>query len=127
MASSQSNPGFVTGQIPTAAQWNSYFTVKQDALIRTIYVSGDTTVLSSACKYVCDCSSGDIALTINPAFGQPGHENRVRVVMKSVTPAGHKVTFVGQTFMIINECDGGGAGWLDIDADGTTLSACGVP
>lgn len=28
----QSNPGFTTGQVPTAAQWNSYFTAKQDAL-----------------------------------------------------------------------------------------------
>ena len=31
-ALAQSNPGFVTGQVPTAAQWNSYFTAKQDAL-----------------------------------------------------------------------------------------------
>lgn len=28
---SGSNPGFVTGQIPTAAQWNSYFTGKTDS------------------------------------------------------------------------------------------------
>ncbi len=27
-----SNPGFVDGQIPTAAQWNSYFTAKLDDL-----------------------------------------------------------------------------------------------
>jgi fibronectin-binding autotransporter adhesin len=29
-ALAQSNPGFVTGQIPTAAQWNSYFAAKLD-------------------------------------------------------------------------------------------------
>lgn len=28
----QSTPGFVTGQVPTAAQWNSYFAAKQDVL-----------------------------------------------------------------------------------------------
>jgi len=27
-----SNPGFTTGQVPTAAQWNGYFTGKQDDL-----------------------------------------------------------------------------------------------
>lgn len=31
-ASAQSTPGFVTGQVPTAAQWNSYFAAKQDYL-----------------------------------------------------------------------------------------------
>ena len=28
----QSTPGFVYGQVPTAAQWNSYFAAKQDVL-----------------------------------------------------------------------------------------------
>lgn len=32
IALAQSNPGLVTGQVPTAAQWNSYFSAKQDAL-----------------------------------------------------------------------------------------------
>lgn len=31
-ALAQSNPGFITGQVPTATQWNGYFTAKQDAL-----------------------------------------------------------------------------------------------
>jgi len=31
-ALAQSNPGFVTGQVPTATQWNSYFSAKQDVL-----------------------------------------------------------------------------------------------
>ena len=31
-ALAQSSPGLVTGQVPTAAQWNSYFAAKQDVL-----------------------------------------------------------------------------------------------
>lgn len=31
-AAAQSSPGLVTGQVPTAAQWNSYFAAKQDLL-----------------------------------------------------------------------------------------------
>jgi hypothetical protein len=42
-AVAQSNPGFVNGQIPTAAQWNSYFTAKQDALgYAPVNKAGDT-------------------------------------------------------------------------------------
>jgi len=38
-----SNPGFVTGQVPTAAQWNSYFTAKEDELGYTpVNKAGDT-------------------------------------------------------------------------------------
>lgn len=31
-ALAQSSPGLITGQVPTAAQWNSYFAAKQDVL-----------------------------------------------------------------------------------------------
>ena len=82
MANTQSNPGFVTGQIPTAAQWNSYFTKKQDALLNTVYITGPITqaVANTACKYVCDTSAGDVTLTYSPGLGQSGHENRVTFV-----------------------------------------------
>ena len=30
LAFAQSSPGLITGQVPTAAQWNSYFAAKQD-------------------------------------------------------------------------------------------------
>lgn len=44
MASSpQSNPGLIYGQIPTAGQWNSYFSAKQDALGFTpVNIAGST-------------------------------------------------------------------------------------
>lgn len=44
-AFAQSNPGFVFGQVPTAAQWNSYFTTKADAVSGTLTsptISGGT-------------------------------------------------------------------------------------
>lgn len=42
-ALAQSSPGLVTGQVPTAAQWNSYFAAKQDVLGYTaVNRGGDT-------------------------------------------------------------------------------------
>jgi hypothetical protein len=32
----QSSPGFTTGQIPTAAQWNGYFAQKQDYVVHSV-------------------------------------------------------------------------------------------
>jgi hypothetical protein len=32
----QSSPGFTTGQIPTAAQWNGYFAQKQDYVVHPV-------------------------------------------------------------------------------------------
>jgi hypothetical protein len=131
MASTQNNPGFTTGQIPTAVQWNSYFTSKQDALISTVTVTGNATVLSTACKYVCDTTAGDITLTISPTIGQSGKENRVRVVKRSATPNANKVIIPNGSYtqiLIVSENDAGGAGWLDVDANGAfPLMACGVP
>ena len=41
-AHSQSSPGLVYGQVPTAAQWNSYFMAKQDWLgYRPVSIGGD--------------------------------------------------------------------------------------
>ena len=41
-ASAQSSPGLIYGQVPTAAQWNSYFAAKQNVLGYTpINKSGD--------------------------------------------------------------------------------------
>jgi len=43
LAFSQSSPGLYTGQVPSAAQWNSYFAKKQDALgYVPVNRSGDT-------------------------------------------------------------------------------------
>ena len=50
----QSAPGLVTGQVPTAAQWNSYFAAKQDALGYTpcntagCFMTGPLTTVAAA-------------------------------------------------------------------------------
>lgn len=42
-AAAQSNPGLVYGQVPSAAQWNSYFSAKQDVLLYTpVNKAGDS-------------------------------------------------------------------------------------
>jgi len=131
MASVQGNPAFTTGQVPTAAQWNAAWTAKQDALISTVPITGNSTVLNTACKYVVDTSSGSVRLIVPPSIGQSGKENRVRIVKKSATPNANQVIISDGTndlAYIINENDAGGSGWLDVDADGTNLTNfCGVP
>ena len=53
LAAAQSTPGLITGQVPTAAQWNSYFAAKQDALGFTpcntagCFMSGPLTMTAS--------------------------------------------------------------------------------
>lgn len=50
-ALAQSSPGLVTGQVPTAAQWNSYFAAKQDYLgftpLNTTSVVGSTPIVAT--------------------------------------------------------------------------------
>lgn len=47
IACAQSNPGLVYGQVPTAAQWNAYFTAKQDWPVPTFTSSTAGTVPAS--------------------------------------------------------------------------------
>lgn len=134
MANQGGNPGFVTGQVPSAAQWNAAWTVKADALIATVTVTGNSTVVSTTAKLIVDTSSGNILITIPPGLGQAGKENRVRIVKKSATPNSHQVIIsptgssADAVAFLLNENDGSGVGWLDIDANGTILTNfCGVP
>lgn len=134
MASVQSNPGFVTGQVPTAAQWNAAWTAKQSALIDTATISGPTTVVSASVKFTCQTDGGSFIVTVPPTLGQPGQENRVEFVKKSLIANANQVQFstdgtVGNIFAyLINENDGGGAGWAFIDMDGIKItSVMGVP
>ena len=132
MASVQGNPGFVKGQVPTAALWNAQWTVKQDALINSVSVTGASTVLNTCCKLTVDTSSGNVPITVPLNFGQAGKENWVRIIKKSATPNSNVVilTTDGSTEFarIINENDGGGQGYLDVYVDGSAVTGtCGVP
>lgn len=134
MANQGGNPGFVLGQVPSAAQWNAAWTAKADALIATVKVTGNSTVVGTTAKIVVDTTAGNVLITIPPVLGQSGKENRVRVVKKSATPNTNQVIISptassGATVaFIVTENDGSGGGWLDVDADGTNLTnICGVP
>lgn len=134
MANQGGNPGFVKGQVPTAAQWNGAWTLKADALIATTTVTGNSTVIATAAKLVVDTTSGPVLITVPPVLGQAGKENRVRIVKKSATPNSNQVVIsptasAGDAVAwLINENDGSGAGWLDVDMNGTIItSICGVP
>lgn len=134
MANQGGNPGFVTGQIPSAATWNAAWTVKADALIATMTVTGNSTVIATCAKLVVDTSSGNVLITVLPSLGAAGNENRVRIVKKSVTPNANQVivsptaSSADAVAWLVNENDGSGAGWLDVDANGTILTNfCGVP
>ena len=132
MANSQSNPSFVTGQKPTAAQWNSYFTVKQDAEIPVTTITGDRSIVDgeSGSIYICDTSSGEITITFDPALGSSSALFWVRFIKKSGTTNTNNViiTTDGSTLagIIINESSTSGEGFIDIYANGTSLIACGV-
>jgi len=70
----QSSPGLVYGQVPSAAQWNSYFAAKQDLLVGAPYsVLGNKTGSSLAPTWltVPNCSGGNQAVTWtnNSGFG----------------------------------------------------------
>lgn len=134
MANQGGNPGFVTGQVPSAAQWNAGWTAKADALIATTMVTGNSTVVATGAKIVVDTSLSNILITVPPGLGQAGKENRIRIVKKSATPNANRVVISSTESSgdaiayLINENDGSGAGWLDVDANGTILTNfCGVP
>ncbi len=67
---SPSNPGFVTGQVPTAAQWNSYFTAKADyngdGSFATLEVSGASVLTGSLTANGAVSGSGITALFASP-------------------------------------------------------------
>lgn len=135
MANIQTSPNFVKGQVPTAAQWNGYFAGKLDALVGvTLTVSAATNVAATVAKMIVDTTGGDVIIEYSPTLGQPGKENRVRFVKKSVTPNANKVylttdgTMLTNFATLVSENDLGGAGWLDVDVDGTSVTTiCGLP
>lgn len=134
MANQGGNPGFTKGQVPSAAQWNAAWTVKADALIATVKVTGNATVAATCAKIIVDTTSGDVLITVPPGLGAAGRENRTRIVKKSATPNANRVVVsptassADAVAFLINENDGSGVGWLDVDSDGTNLTNfCGVP
>lgn len=67
-ALAQSSPGLRQGQVPTAAQWNSYFAAKQDYLGFTPITSGN--VLGSS-PIVSTVGGGSVTLSCPTCIGNP--------------------------------------------------------
>jgi fibronectin-binding autotransporter adhesin len=83
-ALAQSNPGFVTGQVPTATQWNSYFSAKLDYNSAAPYLSvcgpgvpgtvptppGDPTqFLNANCAWGTVSGSGNVSASGSASVG----------------------------------------------------------
>jgi len=85
----QSNPGLITGQVPTAAQWNSYFAAKQDVIGYTaVSKSGDTMLgrlaTAGAAPALTSCGT-------SPSIS--GDDEMGEVTMGTGTPTGCVITF----------------------------------
>lgn len=68
----QSSPGLVYGQIPTAAQWNGYFSTKQDVLVGQPYsVLGNVTGSAAPPTWlpVPSCNGSNQAVNWTPSAG----------------------------------------------------------
>jgi len=135
MASVQSNPGWLLGYVPSPAEWAAAFSGKQDALLSNTSVSADATILDTACKVTVDTSAGDVVLRFNPTSGTSILQNTVRVVKRSATPNANIVyiTLDGvaanavATITTENGSAGAnGAGFMIVDANGSTIEAYGV-
>lgn len=98
-AEAQSNPGLVFGQVPSAAQWNSYFSAKQNVIIlgpSTVY--GNPTAQNAAPSGLLlpACNSTFSALIWTPAIGF-GCNNLSSAGLGNVTgPNGATIGYVPQ-------------------------------
>ena len=74
ISEAQSNPGLVFGQVPTAAQWNSYFSAKQNVIIlptNTVYgnATAQTATPSGLAVPLCNGPFSALIWSSNTGFG----------------------------------------------------------
>lgn len=89
LAMAQSTPNLITGQVPTAAQWNSYFAAKQDTLgYSPVRKSGDVMLgllrFSMGAPTLSSCGT-------NPSVS--GSNQAGVVTMGTGSPSGCTITF----------------------------------
>lgn len=89
LAMAQSSPNLITGQVPTAAQWNSYFAAKQDTLGYTaVRKSGDVMLgllrFSMGAPTLSSCGTG-------PSVS--GNNQAGIVTLGTGSPTGCTITF----------------------------------
>lgn len=89
LASAQSSPNLITGQVPTAAQWNSYFSSKQDYAGYIPYSKGGG-VLTGLVRSVMGSPSLSGCGT-SPSI--TGNNQAGQVTLGTGTPTGCTITF----------------------------------
>lgn len=71
-AEAQSNPNFFTGEVPTADQWNSYFSAKQDVILvnpNTVLGNGSNVSANLGQLTMPSCNAPNSALTWTTGTG----------------------------------------------------------
>jgi len=89
LAYAQSSPNLIDGQVPTSAQWRSYFSTKQDALgFRPVNKTGDVMLgllrYSMPVPVLSSCGTNPTAR---------GNNQKGEVTMGSGSPTGCVITF----------------------------------
>lgn len=91
LARSQTSPNFIPGQVPTAAQWNSYFASKQDVL-NFVPVSRQGGTMLGLLKFSMGAPSLSVCGT-NPSV--TGNNQAGIVTMGTGNPTTCTITFNG--------------------------------
>jgi hypothetical protein len=93
------------------------------------YSIGNKTIQSSDGIVRCDSTAGNVTFTAPPALGSSAAVLRVRIEKISADTNYCIITSDGTTVVayVINQNDAGGAGFLDIEMDGTIDRVLGVP
>ena len=90
----QSNPGFYTGEIPTAGQWNSFFSAKMDYVIPgalgNILQSNGTTWYSATLPLISVPQSANTVFS-GPSSGSPANPT-FRVLVPADLPSTYVMT-----------------------------------
>lgn len=96
----QSTPGFVFGQVPTAAQWNSYFAAKQDysATLSSLASAGGTFASPGS---IGSTTPGSGLFTTGGFSGRLTASGGLARVTHSITSSGYTPTS-GDTHLIVN-------------------------
>lgn len=92
LALAQSTPNLITGQVPTAAQWNSYFAAKQDVIgYTTLRKNGD--VMLGLLRFVMGAPTLSSCGT-NPSIS--GSNQAATITMGTGNPTGCTITFAAE-------------------------------
>jgi len=88
-----SSPGLTTGQVPTAAQWNSYFAAKQDYVVGSWpFGSGPATSVATA----------QAALSLTPGVNIQAYNSQLTQIAGGTWPGAASITTIGSLAVKLN-------------------------